>query len=133
MGDKPYDPDLTLVSKAEKRKNNWSSSKMMNPWITWGMLISIASTAAYAGIKYSNLEAGIVSVETASLARHAIAMRAVSVERDMRIIVSSNNSDDMAEVKEDLKDLRKEVKEGDEKTQDLLRELLRNQNQSGSN
>jgi hypothetical protein len=126
-----YDPDITLV---EKRRKPYSSSKMMNPAITWAMIFAIVSGTATGVIYYTDLRASIAdtnslikAAEQRSVSRHGTAMGAIQHEESLRLITSNNLGQDLDEVKEDVKDLKETVKDGDEKTQELLRQLIQNQ------
>lgn len=126
-----YDPDMTLV---EKRRKPYSSSKMMNPIVTWTMIAAIVSATATGVIYYTDLKASIadtnsllLAAEQRSLSRHATSMGAIQHEESMRIITSNNVNENVDEVKEDVKEMKQEMKEESDETQRLLRQLLQNQ------
>ena len=122
----PYHPDMTLVER-DKRKKPYSNSKMMNPIITWAMIMAIVMVTGTGAFYISRIEADIKQDALLGAANFATAMNAIQNERDMRLIIAGNINENVDEVKEDIKELKKEMREDREETQQLLRELLKTQ------
>ena len=118
-----FDPDSTLISKV--------NAQVDKPIVTWSTIGSVLGMAIAGFIFITEIQGNvrdntalIVQGKAKDAANHYVAMEAIDHETEMRTITARNVSDQVEEIKENLKDLADQVNDDSKETQRLLRELI---------
>ena len=114
-----FDPSATLITRVSKQ--------MHSPIITVGLIISIITATVTFTVRITDIEASVKQGSAKDAANHLTAMESIQHEEDMRMLTSSNVSENVDEVKEDVQELKDQLKEDSKETQRLLRELIQRQ------
>ena len=114
-----FDPNSTMISKVNKQ--------MARPIVPWTIIITLVGSIVTGSTYISDIRASVSQATALDAANHMAAMEAVGHEADMRMLTSNNVSENVDEVKEDLKEMNARMLEESKETQRLLRELIQRQ------
>ena len=124
------DPDPTIPGytrngkPVDLRKNHYTSSRMHNPVIQWGVIIAILGITGTGYTAFGQVKTDLSNVRISSEAFHTQAMVAIEHEKDLRIVTGDNINENVGEVREDVKRLTRQLKQDSDEIQRLLRQLL---------